>query len=795
MYDALAKIDTLKQLVIRLDTRSIPRVASYTYHGPPPGSMSTMPPPPPAQFSQAAQAGYSTFSNASGKAVAKYQKGNPNISWHGKRKFSRFKDICNLQILGIENLECVPEIATCMMACSATLKSLSLSLSLDLARRARKPSTPNPPTNPAIDPLDDEDDDDMTPPPEPAPIANPLPVNEADIKKEKAIQESILAKVFGLEPAKVEDRKVDRALKATAASLRPTEDADELLEEMRKTMAKLIQAKSTGYKSLLINKGILKQMEKSIEKYLESSGQKAKPKKVSTLSVGDNKNLDKFSFLSSTPILGSTQHLAPPPQHIYPGQQNFPKLTPTEWKLAYEAFQDLLEGEQPTPGEFESFLLSNGNSISSAHASYPPSFAYCAEKVSKNGYLGSAGNTSSSASAQVAPVAYMSPHPNHPHISSSGNMTHQQLYHPNVSSTLSSLMNMTKPSPFTEQYKQDLYHKAMQDEEDEMLEDMMIESGKKSLTQPTLESDSDDSEPDGDIGAIDNVDDEGTSASIAPLFPAVQPNAQEKEDDMDVDMEHPDVPDTDDDEDQEMATEDNSTIDATSHATALVAAYQNRSAPGSQSSTVSQKHVLKSPEGIKAKRVQRKSNTADETMQEYIRTKHGFHIETLMLYLVPLKPSVIGRALDLSCLRHLTLLNVGQQGGFWSFVDKVQKESIPIQLRHIHTDEVSMAFLNCVASISGLQDLFMMRRGAKDSDFAPTGAPASLTNIRLLVLRKHVTTLQRLVIMNNEDEAWDLDPKTLRLLTAKAGALTELGFSVNVSDYVSGSRYCRWDQY
>ena len=738
--------------------------------------MSTMPPPPPAQFGQAAQPSYSTaFSNSSGTTVARHQKANPNISWHGKRKFSCFKDLRNLHILGIDNLECLPEIATCMTACSATLKHLNLSLSLDLARRARKPSTPSPPINPAIDPLDDEDDDDMTPPPEPAAIVNPVPVNEADIKKEKAVQDSILAKVFGLEPAKVEDKKVDRSLKATAASLRTKEDADEMfLEEMKKTMTKLIQAKSTGYKGVLNDKNILKQMEKGIEKYLQSNGQKSKKAKASTTA-------------------GSAKHLAPPPHHIINGHPS--QLSQSEWKFAYQAFQDLLGGEQPTPGEFESFMLANGNNLPLPHSpAFPPTFSYYAEKVPKTGFLGSASNNSSSTGNQMVPT-YMSPHPNHHHINQPANIVHQQLYHPNASAAFSSLMNMPKPPAFTEQFKQDLYHKAMQDEEDEMLEDMLIESGKKPSTQPNLDSDSDDSEPDGDPGTINNVGDEGVSAGKGPLFPAVQPNAQEKEDDMDVDMEHPDVLDSDTDDDQEMAVDDNSTIDATSNAAPSAAVYQNPSAILDPQSTVSPKHALKSPVGKKVKRVHKKCKTADETMQEYIRTKHGFHIESLMLYLIPLKPSVIGRALDLSCLRHLTLLNVGQQGGFWSFVDKVQKGSILIQLRHIHTDDVSMAFLNCIANISGLQDLFMMRRGAKDNDFTPAGAPASLANIRLLVLRKHVTTLRRLVIMNNEDESWDLDAKTLKLLTAKAGALMELAFSVNVSDYVSRPRYCCCDKY
>lgn len=763
MYDALSRIESLHDLEIRLDTRAIPRIASFTY-SPSQGQL-TMPPPPPGQFGQATQANFSTsFSTSSSSLpmVAGLRKANPNITMRGSRKFSSFKDLRMLEIYGIDNLDCLHEIATCMTASSTSLKYLRLSLSLDLARKARKPTTPSPPANQTVDPLDDDDDDDMTPPPEPAVVINPTPVNEADIKKEKAAQDLVLAKIFGIEPAKPEDKKVDRALKATAASFKAKETPDEIfLEDMKKMMSKLMQAKSVGYKGLLNDKNILKQLEKGIEKYLQSNGHKSKKVK-------------------STTTTGPPKHASVAHQTSLAGPSNASQQAQTEWNFAYKAFQDLLGGDQPTASEFETFMMANTGHLPYT-SSFQPPMSYYVDKTPPG-----LGNPGSSSSAPAYPIS----HPTHTHSYGSQLSGPNHFHSVGLPSIFQGLGKQPKPMTSSyQQYKESDFEKVLQDAEDQAIQEMLLDSATKPAEQqqPDPESESDATEDDFDPLSA-NTGKENIPTVTAPIFPAVVPNPKDQEDDMDVDMEHPDVVESDTDDDQATVTDPSippepSTENVPSATTAPTASQESLT----NGSASKPKPQVKSPSPAKKsilKRSTRKTKTADETMQDYIRAKHGFHLENLSLYLVPLKPSVIGRALDLTCLHSLTLLNVGQQGGFWSFVEKVQSEAIPVQLRYIHTDDVSIPFLNCIANISTLQDLFLMRRAAKDSDFTSPAASTTLNNIRVLALRKHASTLRKLMIMNNEDDSWDLDAKCLRLLTAKASALTELSFSVHVTNYV-----------
>lgn len=703
--------------------------------------------------------------------VAGLRKANPNIVMRGSRKFSNFKNLRMLELYGIDNLDCLSEIASCMTASSTSLKYLRLSLSLELARKARKPTTPSPPANQTVDPLDDDDDDDMTPPPEPAVVINPTPVNEADIKKEKAAQDLVLAKIFGLDPARTEDKKVDRALKATAASFKTKETPDEIfLEEMKKIMTKLIQAKSVGYKGMLNDKNILKQLEKGVEKYLQSNGHKFKKAK-STSTSGPSKHT---SAAHQTSLAGPSSHTS--------------QLAQTEWNFAYKAFQDLLGGDQPTPSEFENFMLANAGHLPPYTSSFQPQMNYYVDKTPPG-----LGNPGSASSAPAYPIA----HSSHNHSYGSQLSNHNHFHSVGLPSIFQGLQAPKKLAPTYQQYKQDAYEKAMQDEDDQAIQEMLLESATKSAEQqqPDPESESDASEDDADLGLNADTNKENMPTVTPPIFPGVQPYPKDQEDDMDIDMEHPDVIESDTDDDQATIADPSLPPEPSPEPIPIAASAPaaSRAPAASQGSLINgsgskPKPQAKSPSPAKRsvlKRSTRKTKSAEETMQDYIRAKHGFHLEDLSLYLVPLKPSVIGRALDLTCLRALTLLNVGQQGGFWSFVEKVQSESIPIQLRYIHTDDVSIPFLNCIANISTLQDLFLMRRGAKDNDFTSSAASTTLNNIRILALRKHASTLRKLMIMNNEDDSWDLDAKCLRLLTAKASALTELSFSVNVTNYVS----------
>ncbi|MCJ1398006.1 hypothetical protein MMC11_001203 [Xylographa trunciseda] len=815
VYQTLSQIGTLHTLCIRLDTSMIPRVASFTQqqqlsqgHGPIVVPVPTTAYGQPPQANSYGQVNPKTATpgltqhnqNTATSVIAMHKKGNPYLSGNAKPKFVGFKDLRHLNILGIDNLDCLPDISSCVLACSATLKSLKLSLSFELARRARKPSAPSAPVAALQDPLDDEDSEDMTPPPEPVMTSGIAPPNEADIKKEKTAQESILAKIFGLD-TKVEDKRVERTLKATAASFKSKENMDEIfLENMKGIMAKVLQAKATlGYKVLASDKTLLKEMEKAVKKYLKSDVAKSKALKPAVLP-------------ESKPFLFSDLQPSGVPLHSY-------KFGANDLDSAYQTFQDLWgeEGEPPTLGEFESFLQVNGGqNPAGAHQMGHYQYDY---PSSLSGHGPPVGQFKSSASQypfhNLGPSSPGHNH-NHPGIMSQlfqewnkkkmpiqsyvqlkkdmldGKISHEMYYALKSDKAL-------QDTYMLDQAVQDKYTMTkamqMQDDEHKAMHDMLGLSGASGLPFPQsgdqadATTETDGSVVDGETIANGNVADEGTSVTNQPYFPAVLLDPKDQEDGMDIDMEHPDVVESDEDATPAMNVDaDPQAVQEANLLLGIATRQEIASASGTTPDTTNGappvKLDAKSFRTPVRKQQKPKIKSTDETMQEYIRTQHGFNLEDLTLYLIPLKPSVIGKALDMSCLQKLTLLSVGPQGGFWSYVAKVQKESFSsIHLHYIHTDDVSMAFLNCIAHLSGLRDLLMMRRSSKDSDPSSLSPPASISDIRLLALRKHVSTLERLMVMNNEDDSWDLDSKSMRLLTAKGVLLKELSFSVNVTDY------------
>ncbi|KFY18367.1 hypothetical protein V493_08680 [Pseudogymnoascus sp. VKM F-4281 (FW-2241)] len=167
----------------------------------------------------------------------------------------------------------------------------------------------------------------------------------------------------------------------------------------------------------------------------------------------------------------------------------------------------------------------------------------------------------------------------------------------------------------------------------------------------------------------------------------------------------------------------------------------------------------------------------DNTMSEYVRTTRGLTLKSLSIYLIPIKTSVLSRAVDLHVLKRISLLNVGPQAPFWNYLGKENKVS-PLPLCKIHTDNVTVAFLNFVNQLENLVELFILERSTKSSEysFAPK---TTVTNdsIRRYVLKKHASSLKRLAIKNENDYTWDANVKFLELLCRKGKNLEELGIS------------------
>jgi hypothetical protein len=175
-----------------------------------------------------------------------------------------------------------------------------------------------------------------------------------------------------------------------------------------------------------------------------------------------------------------------------------------------------------------------------------------------------------------------------------------------------------------------------------------------------------------------------------------------------------------------------------------------------------------------------KQQTPQQYMHEYLRSTRGLALEALDIYLIPVKASVISKAIDIHVLKELTLLNVGPQAALWTYFQRANTES-PLSLRSIFTDNVTVAFLNFVNSMDEMHNLYMLERGKKyrPESFAPK-TNTTITQIRRLVLKKHMSTLRRLMIKNESGTAWDLDDKTVQLICRRGEDLRELACSMPI---------------
>ncbi|QSS65216.1 F-box domain-containing protein, partial [Histoplasma capsulatum] len=174
----------------------------------------------------------------------------------------------------------------------------------------------------------------------------------------------------------------------------------------------------------------------------------------------------------------------------------------------------------------------------------------------------------------------------------------------------------------------------------------------------------------------------------------------------------------------------------------------------------------------------------EDAIQAYIRLHHGIPVESLSIYLIPVKPSVLCRAVNLSSLRHLSLLNVGPQRPFWSMLSKLQR-STPLQLVSIHTDNVTPSFLAFLNGLSYLEELFMVERIARSKveSLAPR-TQVVIEDIQKQVLAKHAKHLKRLMIRNDEDSTWALNRESVALICKRGFALKELVVAMASPNFV-----------
>ncbi|OTA69609.1 hypothetical protein K449DRAFT_97819 [Hypoxylon sp. EC38] len=163
-----------------------------------------------------------------------------------------------------------------------------------------------------------------------------------------------------------------------------------------------------------------------------------------------------------------------------------------------------------------------------------------------------------------------------------------------------------------------------------------------------------------------------------------------------------------------------------------------------------------------------------QNVSKYARATRGIGLHSLSIHLIPIKASILGKALDLHTLSRVTLLNVGEQKRFWALMMK-ENSLKPLPLRKIFTDDVSLQFLQLVSELNCVDEIFMLQRSPKykPESFAPNPG-MTIEQIRKFVLRKHLHSLKRLMIKNQADNSWDVDEKTVQLICRRGKVLEEL---------------------
>jgi hypothetical protein len=185
------------------------------------------------------------------------------------------------------------------------------------------------------------------------------------------------------------------------------------------------------------------------------------------------------------------------------------------------------------------------------------------------------------------------------------------------------------------------------------------------------------------------------------------------------------------------------------------------------------------------KHIESATVTGTDGMNDYVLETRGLALHTLALYLIPIKTSILSKAIDLSVLRTVTLLNVGPQAPFWKHLESKNMES-PLQLQYIHTDNVTPQFLTLVNQLEVVKTLFLLERSTKiqEYSFAPK-TTVTIDQIRKQVLKRHMGSLEILWVKNENDSTWDANEKTIKLICRRGKRLEELGISFGVRAVVS----------
>ena len=782
VYRALQKVESLGHVYIRLDGGPAPKPAPrssgpLSYYPPPPLVDAPLPNDPPSGI----------IIRSSGQ---KRKKGYSSTFWADKRAFSGFTKLQTLEITQLTSLEGLLDLRECIKACSSSLRSLTLTVNSRFGSKAQRSSVPPPPND--YDSLSDTEPDND----EYLDAANPNApeLNEADRRQEKMALEGLLANLFDLQGTAARAQKLERKMGLAGGKCLIESDKSQtlkLLENAFSSMHELDASKAGSSQSANLRVAKIKMVKELAELYISQH----------TLKTMRHGRAEAKS--TSKKVLKPSKY--PPPSYPPPGM-------PDEDALALENFnfEEFLDanGHVSSPGSFDSPIgSSNTKPWPSAQSKYSPNDPIYIDEplphLHAPNTMGSSLNpstTSINADLQAFSPALISPFSNavQPPInvkstSTKGleylpyNTPHQPYsLHPEIVPKYTGKAPKIKYKPYPK-------HSSKSPVPDSVLYDGAPGSTKKNFgisnsagfmsSKPVKIS----GHPISDIHKKYNINSSSSGSStvsddesdLSPvtatppggiIFKAGSNDAQ-MDDGPDVDMEHPDLDDMDFNEDQESVSSDSSQdITRRKRTRPSASAFQVSVGKTGESHPESQPPAKDS------------SREANETMHEYIRVTHGIQLEVLRLQYVPMKASILGRALDLRAVQRITLLETGPQDAFWALLIKLTDPEAPIMFKSIHTDHISMALLKYLSGYVGLEELFLHERRSKKKE-SDSGIEVDITSIRRQALRPHIRSLKRLMLRNERSDCWDFDFKTVHMLATQAKNLKEMAISLKTIVY------------
>ena len=226
---------------------------------------------------------------------------------------SLMTDLKSLSVLDIEDLKLVLQIPHCISKCSSTLKSLKLSFSDDLAKSARKRTLANTPG----DTLTTDNSFVINAQTVGQIIIQPVgshPNTPLDpvVRRERAIQESVLAYIFKVDDPTQRTKALENALESEYQSLAAANPNSEDVQD-RKFVRALRSLSRVLPKMMVLNSehagiiGVLHKIDKATTHYLDRQSSKNASQATATDKAGSATATSKSPQPSSSKLVSSAE--------------------------------------------------------------------------------------------------------------------------------------------------------------------------------------------------------------------------------------------------------------------------------------------------------------------------------------------------------------------------------------------------------------------------------------------------------------------------------------------------------